>query len=73
MAVKNAETSKIILKVENGMGEGGKPVYASRTFQHINPALSDDDAYAIGEALAGLQTHTLGTVSRTDSAQLAAV
>ena len=72
MAVKNGETSKIILKVENGVGKGGTVVYAQRTFQHINPALSDDDAFAIGEAVAGLQDHTLGDVTRTDSASLIA-
>ncbi len=72
MAVKNGETSKIILKVENGFSKNGATAYAQRTFQHINPALSDDDAYAIGEALAGLQDHTLGNVSRTDSASLIA-
>ena len=70
MAVKNAATSKIILKVENGVGESGKTLFANRTFQHINPALSDDDAYTIGAALAALQTHALGSVIRTDSAQL---
>ena len=72
MAVKNGETSKIILKVENGIGKGGATVFAQRTFQHISPELSDDDAYAIGAALAGLQSHTLGSVSRTDSASLMA-
>ena len=73
MAVKNAETSKLILKVENGIGKDGKTVFANRTFQHINPALSDDDAYVIGTALADLQTQVLGNISRTDSAQLAAI
>ena len=72
MAVKSKEISKIILKVENGIGKDGSPAFAQRTFQHINPALSDDDAYTIGEALAGLQTHTLGTVLRTDNASLIA-
>lgn len=72
MAVKSKETSKIILKVENGIGKDGSPAFAQRTFQHINPALSDDDAYTIGEALAGLQTHTLGNVLRTDNASLIA-
>lgn len=72
MAVKNGETSKLILKVENGYGKNGQTNFAQRTFQHISPALSDDDAYAIGEALAGLQSHTLGTVSRTDIASLIA-
>ena len=70
MAVKNGATSKIVLKVENGYGKSGQAVFAQRTFQHINPALSDDDAYTIGEALAGLQSHPLGFVTRTDSASL---
>ena len=72
MAVKNGASSKIILKVENGIGKGGAVLLAQRTFPHINPALSDDDAFTIGEALAGLQDHTLGTIARTDSASLIA-
>jgi hypothetical protein len=72
MAVKNGATSKIILKVENGLGKSGQPAFAQRTFPHISPALSDDDAFAIGEALADLQDHTLDDVTRTDSASLMA-
>ena len=72
MAMKNGETSKIILKVENGVGKSGQTIFAQRTIQHINPALSDDDAYDIGTSLADLQSHTLGSVARTDSASLIA-
>ena len=72
MAVKNGATSKIILKVENGVGRNGQPSLTQRTIQHINPVLSDDDAYAIGTALAGLQAYPLGSVARTDSASLIA-
>ena len=72
MAVKNAASSKIILKVENGLGKDGKVRLAQRTFQHINPELSDDDAYTIGTALGNLQSRTVDSVARTDSASLIA-
>ena len=71
MAVKNDATTKLVIKVVTGITESGKDKYSNRTFQHIAPELSTDDAYAIGTALGALQEHTVGAVSRIDSANLA--
>lgn len=70
MAVKKSPTTKIIVKVANGTSSSGTTLYASRTFQHINPALTDDEALSIGTALGGLQSRTVGGVQRVDTATL---
>ena len=59
-AKKDSKSTKLVLKV----------VTASRTFGNVNPAISDDDLLAIGGKLGALQSHTLATVNRVDSASL---
>lgn len=70
MARRKDQTTKIALKVATGTGESGA-TYKNRNFSRINPALADDDALSIGTKLAGLQTHPLHSVIRTDAAVLA--
>ena len=70
MAVKSDATSKIILKVTTGRDTEGNEIVKRRTVSHINPALSDDSALSLGTKLAALQSDTLASVSRTDSATL---
>ena len=69
-ATKSEATARLILKVETGQTAAGAPVYSQRSFAHINPALTDDDVLAIGNALAGLQIRPLGSVHRQDTAKL---
>lgn len=59
--IKDNQTAKLILRVENGTNESGSTRYAERSFE-MNPALADADAYSIGTSLADLQTHPLGGV-----------
>ena len=67
--IKSDKATKLVLKVVTGSTAAGSS-YASRNFQHINPELADEDAYAIGSALAALQTYPLSTVSRDDTSVL---
>jgi hypothetical protein len=69
-ATKSEAAAKLILKVETGQTSTGVPIYSSRTFANINPALTDDDVLAIGSALAGLQSRSLGSIHRQDTAKL---
>ena len=71
MARKNA-TSRLTLKVATGVGADGKNIYANRSIGNLAPALTDEDALAVGKGFAGLQKHGLATVTRTDSAVLEA-
>lgn len=60
--------TKLTLRVNTGTI--GNPTYKNRAFNHINPDLTDDKAYAVGAGLAGLQAHTLDKIVRTDTATL---
>lgn len=71
MARRNA-TSKLTLKVATGVGADGKNIYANRSIGNLAPALTDEDALAVGKGFAELQKHGLATVTRTDSAVLEA-
>ena len=70
MARKDA-TSKVTLKVITGVGADGKTIYKNRTIGGVSPTLTDTDAQAIGNSLAGLQKHGLSQIIRTDTAVLA--
>ncbi|MDY6267944.1 MAG: DUF1659 domain-containing protein [Selenomonadaceae bacterium] len=69
-AKKDSKSTKLVLKVVTGTDADGKALTASRTFGNVNPAISDDDLLAIGGKLGALQSHTIATVNRVDSASL---
>ena len=69
MAVKKEAATKLALKVRIE-GADGKVAYSQRTFAHINPELSDENAYSIGMMLGALQSHEVVAVTRTDAAGL---
>lgn len=70
MARKDA-ASKLTLKVITGVGADGKTIYKNRTIGGVAPALTDEDALAVGNGFAGLQKHGLSQIVRTDTAVLA--
>lgn len=71
MAVaKVPQSSRLTMKVQTGVSASGSPVYRQRSFNNLKPAASDSDVYAVGQALAGLQIHTLASVTRVDDATL---
>lgn len=63
-------SSSIILQVESGMAPDGSAVYSSRTISKIDPALSDDDAYAFATALGALQDYPIGDIQRSEKSVL---
>ena len=71
MAAKKDETTKLVVKVKLEDPETGKTTYSQRTFTHINPDLSDEDAFSIGTKLGALQAHEVAGLSRTDTTGLA--
>ncbi len=55
MAVKKTgAATKLILKVQTGTNAKGLPTYGQRMVQNVNPALGDEDFFAIGKSLGGL-------------------
>lgn len=68
--VRNADTSRLMLKVETGMGTSGKPVYKNRIFSGVKAAAADEAVYEVADALAALQSHPLDAILREDNGTL---
>lgn len=65
MAVKQkSETAKLLVKVRTGSNEKGNPVYKQRAVANLNPALTNDDVFDIGEGLGNLQVHDVEEIGR---------
>lgn len=69
-ATKKSQSTKMIIKVANGTSSSGTTLYASRTFQHISPAGTDDNILTLGTKYGALQSRTVGGVQRQDTATL---
>ena len=72
MAVRRNATSALRLKVITSVSESGVAQTKTRSISHVNPALTDEDSRIIGSKLASLQSYELDSVSRVDTAELAA-
>jgi len=62
--ITNPVGSRLQLRFMVGQDAQGNPIYRSRSYSNVKPAASDDDLFAVGNALAGLQQHTLDEVRR---------
>ena len=62
--------TKLSVRVVTGTSASGMAITRQRTFNHINPEISDEDAYEVGQALGGLQTYAVDGVVRTDTTEL---
>ena len=72
MAVRRNAASRLTMKVITAVDAGGVATIASRSVSHLNPVLTDEEVRLLGVAISGLQQYELDSVSRTDSAELAA-
>ena len=68
--VKANETAKLVINVETGVDDKGKTKYSQRSIVALDPAVSDDDARAIGVLYGGLQTCPVGSIVRQSTAVL---
>lgn len=68
--VKANETAKLMVNVETGVGDNGKAKYSQRSIVSLDPAVSDDDARAIGALYGALQTYPVGSIVRQSTAVL---
>lgn len=72
MAVNaSEERTRLLIKVENGLTASGHTAYAERSFADMSPSLSNDDFFAVGKGLAGLQANTLNAIRRQTTVTLA--
>jgi hypothetical protein len=64
---QTTDLSRILqLQFQVGTTSKGLPKVKNHNFPHVNPAVSDDDLLAAGEAIAALFADTLHQVARVD-------
>lgn len=56
--------SRMQLRLIVGQDTGGNPVYRTRSYSNVKPLASDDDVFAVGNALAELQVQELDELRR---------
>ncbi len=67
---KQAKGTKLFLSVETGVAADGSAKYSRRTIQHVNPELSNENAYDVAAALGSLQVYPVNSVERQDTVVL---
>lgn len=63
-------TSKLKLRFETGVDEGGNPVYKNKTISKVKVAAVDQDVFDTANALSDLCVDTLSAVNRIDDSDL---
>lgn len=69
---KEMESTKLILRLENGLNTAGKMTYKQVIFSRVVDSASDEAVQAVGAALATLQDKALQAVIRLDQQKLSA-
>ncbi|HAT57084.1 MAG TPA: hypothetical protein DCS74_05860 [Veillonellaceae bacterium] len=68
MAVsKVCSSSKLVIRIQTGEMNGNNPVIKELSFSRIKSDAKDEELYAAGDALAGLQSHPVDGVRRVDT------
>jgi len=62
--------SDLIVVVQTGTDQEGNPVYSRVRYSALKPDATDQDAYDVAVAIAGLQQHPLAGVQRQNVASL---
>ena len=68
--VKVATESRLVIKVEDGTNSAGNPVYRQRTYRNLKTDAAEADVFAVGQALAALQSHPVAGIGRVDEGDL---
>lgn len=54
--------SDLVLVVQTGVDGSGNPVYRAQRYSNLKPSATNQDAYDVAVAVAGLQTYPLAGV-----------
>jgi hypothetical protein len=68
--IKNADYTRLMVKVNTGLDSNGKAIVKTRTFGNVQAAASNQDFYDVAVALGGLQSHPVEAILREDNGQL---
>lgn len=66
----NSENTILSLKVQTGTMSNGKPRYKSHSYSNIATSATNEDLYAVAQALGSLFKPSIGKITRQDLAQL---
>ena len=71
MAVQKVpQKTTLGIKIQTGLNAGGNPTYKTLGFSNVKSAATDENVYAIGNGLAGLQQYPAVAIIRTDGSNL---
>lgn len=71
MAVTRTENkTELKIVIENGYTDSGTEKKKTLTIKNINPELADADLLSIGRKLGDLQSHSVLSINRAESATL---
>ncbi|WZL73725.1 DUF1659 domain-containing protein [Clostridiaceae bacterium 35-E11] len=62
--------SKLKLVLSNGVDDNGKELKKTKTYANIKPTTTDEDVYAIADALISLQKNAVLQVGRLDEKEI---
>ncbi|MCF0154302.1 MAG: DUF1659 domain-containing protein [Veillonella sp.] len=66
MANRTVNMTKLVLRLNDGVGANNQPKYKDVTYTRIAESASDEALQAAGQALASLQTKPVAHVIRVD-------
>ncbi|WP_077614814.1 DUF1659 domain-containing protein [Caenibacillus caldisaponilyticus] len=72
MATANLMDSSLILTLDAGVDEKGNPIVKRKTFNNLKTSATNDQLFAIGQALASVQQHPLVAIERSDRSSISA-
>jgi hypothetical protein len=72
MASSNQVSSMLVLMFDGGVDASGKPVVINKRFNGVKPNATDDQVYAIAQALAPLQQYPALNIERDNTVDISA-
>lgn len=63
-------SSDLVLVLNNGIGASGQPLSKIRRYPEVKNAATDDDLYAVAQALTGLQTQPVIAIQRRNTVEI---
>lgn len=70
MINSNQGWTSMVLRLQTGFDEKGAPQYKDKAYSRVLPTATQEDVYAIGEALASLSSYRLHHVQRLNREDL---
>jgi hypothetical protein len=70
MIQSNQGFTSMIVRMQTGLTAEGKPSYKDKSYPRILPSVTQDDLYAVGEALMSLSAYRIHHIQRLDREEM---